>query len=199
VLRPLTITIAVVLLAGCGASNIPYPDDDAVTESKLVTIDGIRFERPAPVWRLLEPHWLDPANAVHVEAHEVARSLGIRPRRFKQVLGGVDIFVVDHERNRRGLFDLMTVDSVGSALPDADELMRRLRSRGAHGIRTSSGDTRIGSATIAMYTVGRGARRVFARTVLVDVDGELDITVAAATRVAADRLVEGVLDTLDED
>ena len=91
---------------------------------------------------------------------------------------------------------MVTVDDTGHEPRGDAELEGDLRSMGARRLVVDQVATAVGSATVVTYTVGRGKRRVFGRTAMIDVDGELDIAVAASTPGRARRLLDGVLDSL---
>lgn len=188
-----------VLVAGCSVPNLTQPDEEAVAESQLVKVAGLTFSRPELEWLVLDAHWLLPENAVHVKATEVARSLGLTKRQFEAVFDTVDLYVVDNKRNGRGVFDLVTVDHLDRAVAGQGELEQRLRAAGAKRLSFQQVSTPVGEASVTTYTMGKGKRRVFARTAVLDVDGEVDITVAASRAARADEILDGVLATLAAD
>lgn len=189
-MRRLAFLLVTALFASaCSVPNITQADDDALVENTRIKVSGIKFDRPEG-WRTLDKKWLKKTAASKVKAHDVAMSLGLTDKQFRKVKKTIDLYVVDEERNTLGAFDLVTVVDLGEKDPPA----AMVDARTARHV-----DTAVGDVVTATFTLGSRKRVVEAQTLVVDADGTLVITVAAATRETVTSLADGILATLAED
>lgn len=193
--RALLLLVVSGVLGACSVPNVPYPDADAVADSQLIKVGGSRFERPRG-WETLDEDNIAKHAAGSVKAPDLAKSLGLTMKQFHRARESIVVYVVDTERNRQGALDVIAVADLGGSVPSDAELTSDLETSGADHVATNQVDTEAGVATTATYTRGRGTAKVYGRTIAVDLDGLVLITVAAARQATATTLAELVLTTL---
>lgn len=196
--RTLALVLSVLLaLVGtsCGSDD-DKPSVDELNDSDRVEVAGISFAKPEG-WIAIEPG--DLADASDDEAmDDVLEALDVDAETFSNMVGQTDVFLVDEAGATGGYADNINVIDQGGAVPDEAAVKAQYESVQAENVSVRSEDSALGEVLIGSYDLDVGRLVVSGRSVLVDQDGLVVVTVSAQTPAAADELVEGIIDTLDE-
>lgn len=194
--------VALTLAATLASCDLPGSDDslsaNEVNASDRVVVDGVGFKKPND-WLAVEPD--DLAKGAESDAmDEVYEALNTNEDQFKEILGQFDVYLLDTIGATNGYADNISVVGTAGPVPDEGAMKAQYAMVGATDVVVETVDSPVGDVLTGRFKMDIGPLVANGESLVVESeDGMVVITVSAQKPKTLDKIVAGILDTLDEE